>query len=220
MQNQITSVHNDRVKFLNQLKEKSKVRKKEKLFIIEGKREISLAIQGGYNISQLYYCTSIISYEEVLALIDLSQTTITLFEITQNIYEKLAYRTTTEGVLAIAIAKETDIHNFTLPSKNPLILVPDVPEVSQLPLEPLVPSAPLEPELPSDPLVPDEPLEPEEPLEPLEPLLPEEPEQPKEPDEPDDTEQQEQPLVPEAPEKPGNIGALIRTADAAQLDAV
>ena len=148
MQNQITSVHNDRVKFLNQLKEKSKVRKKEKLFIIEGKREISLAIQGGYNISQLYYCTSIISYEEVLALIDLSQTTITLFEITQNIYEKLAYRTTTEGVLAIAIAKETDIHNFTLPSKNPLI------------------------------------------------------------------------LVAEAPEKPGNIGALLRTADAAQLDAV
>ncbi len=149
MQNQITSLQNTRIKFLNQLKEKSKVRKKEKNFIIEGNREISLAIEGGYIITQLYYCPSIISYEDVLTIINTSEKrSIELFEITLEIYQKLAYRSTTEGIIAVAISKNHDIRDFTLLSKTPFI------------------------------------------------------------------------LVAEAPEKPGNIGALLRTADAAQLDAV
>jgi TrmH family RNA methyltransferase len=148
MQNQIKSFQNDKIKFLNQLKEKSRVRKREKRFIIEGKREITLAIQGGYIITQLYYCSSIIPLKEISTLIATSQHQIELFEITLEIYQKLAYRTTTEGVLAMAISKDIDIENFTISSKNPLI------------------------------------------------------------------------LITESPEKPGNIGALLRTADAAQLDAV
>ncbi len=148
MQNQITSPHNDKIKFLNQLKEKSRVRKKEKLFIIEGKREITLAIQGGYKVTQVYYCPSIINIEEVLSIITTFKNKIELFEITIEIYQKLAYRATTEGIIALVVSKDTSIENFILPSKNPLI------------------------------------------------------------------------LIAEAPEKPGNIGALLRTADAAQLDAV
>ncbi|WP_271782112.1 TrmH family RNA methyltransferase [Aquimarina algiphila] len=148
MQNQIKSLQNDKVKFLNQLKEKARVRRREKLFIIEGKREITLAIQGGYTITQLYYCSSIITYKEVSLLAKTYSNQIELFEITSEIYQKLAYRATTEGVLAVVVSKNTDINKLTLPSKNPLI------------------------------------------------------------------------LVAEAPEKPGNIGALLRTADAAQLDAV
>ncbi len=148
MQNQIKSFQNDKIKFLNQLKEKSRVRKREKRFIIEGKREITLAIQGGYTITQLYYCPSIISHKEISVLITSFRHTIELFEITIEIYQKLAYRTTTEGVIALMISKDIDIENFKLSSKNPLI------------------------------------------------------------------------LVAEAPEKPGNIGALLRTADAAQVDAV
>ncbi len=148
MQNLITSIQNPKVKFINQLKEKSRVRKKEKCFIIEGQREVSLAIKGGYIITQLYYCKSIISFEEILNITKDHTQKIDFFEITSEIYQKLAYRTTTEGVIAIAIAKDLDIKNFSVSSKNPLI------------------------------------------------------------------------LVAEAPEKPGNIGALLRTADAAQLDAV
>ncbi|MCK8522140.1 RNA methyltransferase [Aquimarina sp. D1M17] len=146
--NQITSAQNSRIKLLNQLKEKSRVRKKEKSFLIEGQREIHLAIQGGYSITQLYYCTSIISHEEIVNILTDNDSATELFEITIEIYQKLAYRTTTEGVLAVAKSKDLGIHNLKLSSKTPLI------------------------------------------------------------------------LVAEAPEKPGNIGALLRTADAAQLDAV
>ncbi len=148
MHNQIKSFQNPKIKFLNQLKEKSRVRKKEKCFIIEGQREILLAIKGGYTITQLYYCPSIISFEDISTIIKNHPKAIDFFEITPEIYQKLAYRTTTEGVIAIAISKNLDIENFSLASEKPLI------------------------------------------------------------------------LVAEAPEKPGNIGALLRTADAAQLDAV
>ncbi|MBQ0735783.1 TrmH family RNA methyltransferase [Aquimarina celericrescens] len=148
MQNQIHSFQNPKIKLLNQLKEKSRIRKKEKLFIIEGQREISLAIRGGYILKQVYYCSSILSFEEVSILINHHPEPVELFEITPEIYQKLAYRETTEGILATAILKDLDIKNFKLSSKIPLI------------------------------------------------------------------------LVAEAPEKPGNIGALLRTADAAQLDAV
>ncbi len=148
MSNQLQSLQNSKIKSLTQLKEKSRVRKKENQFIIEGKREISLAINGGYRIIQLYYCPSIITQEDLFKIIRTQSEQIDLYEITLEIYQKLAYRTTTEGVLAVAMGKDLGINNLTLTSKNPLI------------------------------------------------------------------------LVAEAPEKPGNIGALLRTADAAQLDAV
>jgi len=148
MQNQIKSFQNTRIKFLNQLKEKSRVRKKEKCFIIEGVREISLALKGDYSITQIYYCPSIISFEEASTLTNQRDQKTSIFEISLEIYQKLAYRSTTEGILAVALAKDLDINSFKLSSKNPLI------------------------------------------------------------------------LVTEAPEKPGNIGALLRTADAANLDAV
>ncbi len=148
MHDQIKSFQNSRIKLLVQLKEKSRIRKKEKSFIIEGKREIILALKSNYKILQLYYCPSIISYEEINMLTDHSGTVIELYEITHEIYQKLAYRDTTEGVLAIAETKELDLDKLLITTKSPLI------------------------------------------------------------------------LIAESIEKPGNIGALLRTADAAQVDAV
>ena len=51
------------------LKEKSKLRKQTGLFIIEGKREILLAIKGCYKLESLYYCTDLFSAAEAAALI-------------------------------------------------------------------------------------------------------------------------------------------------------
>ncbi|WP_091412914.1 TrmH family RNA methyltransferase [Aquimarina amphilecti] len=148
MHKQITSNQNPKIKFLNQLKEKSRIRRKENCFFVEGRRETSLSIAGGYQIKQIYYCSSIISYEEVLVILGNAVNTIDLFEITIEIYQKLSHRSTTEGIIAIIQSKETLLKNLNLKTKNPLI------------------------------------------------------------------------LVAESPEKPGNIGAILRTADAAKADAV
>lgn len=148
MQKQITSIQNPKIKFLNQLKEKSRVRKKEKRFFIEGKREITLSIIGGYIIEQIFYCPLIIPENEIVAIAASCTSKVEIFEITVEIYEKIAYRVSTEGVLAVAISENSSLEELTFKSPTPLI------------------------------------------------------------------------LVAEAPEKPGNIGALLRTADAAKVDAV
>jgi RNA methyltransferase, TrmH family len=140
---QITSIQNPFIKSLVLLQEKAKNRKQTGTFIIEGKREISLALKGGYEIQTILFLPEICSEQEAKKLASQAE----LIEINTAIYQKLAYRDTTEGVLAIAKTKSLALSDLEL-SQNPLI------------------------------------------------------------------------LVAEAPEKPGNIGALLRTADAANLDAV
>jgi TrmH family RNA methyltransferase len=139
----ITSVQNPLIKSLVQLQEKAKARKQSGTFLIEGQREIQLAIQGGYELETLLFFPELI---DPISVNQLSQQ-IPLIEINKEVYQKLAYRDTTEGILAIARTKSMQLSDLKL-SNNPLI------------------------------------------------------------------------LIAEAPEKPGNIGALLRTADAANLDAV
>jgi TrmH family RNA methyltransferase len=141
---QITSAQNTYIKSLLLLQEKAKVRKQTGTFIIEGKREISLAIKGGYLIDTLLFYPELISEKEINKLAQNQTNTI---EINKDVFEKLAYRESTGGVIAVANSKSFGLNDLKL-NENPLI------------------------------------------------------------------------LIAEAPEKPGNIGALLRTADAANLDAV
>lgn len=141
----ITSLQNPLIKQLVLLKEKSRERKKSNSFLIEGKRELSLAIKGGYKIETLLFLPDLFSESEAKAM---SRYGIDIIEISRDIFKKLAHRDTTEGVIALVQSKSHHLEDLNFSSKNPLI------------------------------------------------------------------------LVAEAPEKPGNIGALLRTADAANLDAV
>ena len=126
------------------LQEKAKARKQSGTFLIEGLREIELAIQGGYELETILFLPELISEKQITKL---THHQIHTIEINKEVYQKLAYRDTTEGILAVAKTKSTQLIDLKL-SDNPLI------------------------------------------------------------------------LIAEAPEKPGNIGALLRTADAANLDAV
>jgi TrmH family RNA methyltransferase len=140
---QITSVQNPFIKSLVLLQEKAKNRKQTGSFIIEGKREIEIAIKGGYEVETVLFYPAICSETEAKKIAENADQ----IEINKDVFQKLAYRDTTEGVLAVAKTKSLQLADLVL-SDNPLI------------------------------------------------------------------------LVAEAPEKPGNIGALLRTADAANLDAV
>jgi len=140
----IISPQNPFVKSLLLLQEKSKARKDSGTFLIEGKREIELAKNGGYEIETILYLPEYLFAEEISQF---QNDNIELIEVSREVYQKLAYRDTTEGLLAVAQMKSHSLSDLKI-SANPLI------------------------------------------------------------------------LVAEAPEKPGNIGALLRTADAANLDAV
>ncbi len=144
MHKEINSVQNTLIKSLVVLGDKSKARKQYQTFIVEGRREVFLAIEGGYQIKQLFYYKDLLPAGfdvEIYAAED-------YIEVSKEVYEKIAYRSTTEGVLAVVKDRSMLLKDLVFKTGTPLI------------------------------------------------------------------------LVAEAPEKPGNIGAMLRTADAANVDAV
>jgi TrmH family RNA methyltransferase len=117
---EITSIQNSYVKDLIKLQEKSRERKKTGLFIIEGKREISLAIAANYKFDTILYFEELISDQEVLHLFNEN---INRIQISKEVYQKLAYRDSTEGIIAVAKSKSFSLENISFKTKNPLILV-------------------------------------------------------------------------------------------------
>ena len=115
--------------------------------MIEGFREIRLALQSGFNITTLIYCRELINDKDLNNLVSQALRSFEMLEVPAEIYNKLAYRKDYGGVIALANPKRLLFRDIKL-SRNPLI------------------------------------------------------------------------LVLESVEKPGNLGAILRTADAANLDAV
>lgn len=116
---QITSLQNSFIKHLVQLQEKSKTRKQSNTFLTEGLREIELAVKGGYEIEIILFCPDVISPETIIKKFSDVRD---MIEINREIYGKLAYRDTTEGILAVAKSKPHRLSDLKLP-ENPLILV-------------------------------------------------------------------------------------------------
>ena len=70
MSKRITSASNKEIKYLNKLLIKSSFRKKERKFVVEGKREIIMAVENGFKILKLYYNPNIIDVNKFSIEID------------------------------------------------------------------------------------------------------------------------------------------------------
>ncbi len=150
----LSSTNNGLIKQLVQWQERSRARKKDGVFVVEGLREINLALGAGYQASMLFYCPEItqgiLKHEDQEATKSIKLSAyhgIKTYHVSLNVYKKIAYRNSTEGIVGVFKSKDHHLEDLELQSARPLI------------------------------------------------------------------------LVAEAPEKPGNIGALLRTADAAGVDA-
>jgi len=111
---EISSLQNPKIKNIVKL-QKSSERKKQKLFILEGKRELGLAMNAGYEIHQLYILPELYGKIEF-------DTNVPVYIITKEIYSKIAYRESTEGVLALVRPKSNKLESLKL-SKNPMIIL-------------------------------------------------------------------------------------------------
>jgi len=140
----IESVQNPKIKSVVTLIEKSNERRDTQLFVVEGVREVSQSLVAGYVPHTLFYLHDI--HPNPVKEFHLPQK-LPCYSVSPAVYQKIAYRESTEGVVAVMHQKNHTLSNLAL-SSNPLI------------------------------------------------------------------------LVTEAVEKPGNIGAILRTADAAKVDAV
>jgi rRNA methylases len=113
----LSSARNPKIKELLLLMERSKQRREQGLFVIEGVREISAAVKAGYEIESTFFLPQ--SAGEELAL---KVSAKHIFSLTQPLYAKIAYREGTEGIIAIAKYKEKRLADIRL-SENPLIIV-------------------------------------------------------------------------------------------------
>jgi TrmH family RNA methyltransferase len=119
----ISSSQNPKIKNLKRL-EKASERKEQNLFLIEGLREAVLALRAGYEITELFICNALLkqSKDYPLKEIQSPKSQIRSFEIPEDIYSSLAYRDSTEGVIATAVPKTHALEDLKL-KNNPLILV-------------------------------------------------------------------------------------------------
>ena len=116
----ITSAQNPKIKRLLQLQQKSSERRKAGLFVVEGIREVERCLEKGYEIDTIFYLNKDLS-ENVSEIIEKNKG-IKLFEVSPAIYEKIAYRGSTEGVIAEVKTKEKTLNDLKL-SENPLVVV-------------------------------------------------------------------------------------------------
>lgn len=116
----IESKQNQRIKNLIKL-QKSNERNRSKLFVLEGLKEIEKAIIAGYEVVSAFYCPEIITSEDTKKLLKLEDSTL-YFEVSKEVFSKIAYRETTGGLVITAKQKTHSIANFPIKS-NPLILV-------------------------------------------------------------------------------------------------
>jgi RNA methyltransferase, TrmH family len=143
----VSSLQNPLIKNVLLLEEKPRERKLQNLIVIEGLREIRLAMVSGFTITTLLYCKEFINDKDLNALLNQSVSSFEMADVTPEVYNRMAYRKDYGGIIALAAAKRTLLRDIRL-SACPLI------------------------------------------------------------------------LVMESVEKPGNLGAILRSADAANLDAV
>lgn len=120
---QITSLQNARVKQLVLLQQKSSERRRTCLFVVEGQREIMHCHEAGYELDSIYYCPALFTDkaggQQFLAQYS---SRISCFEVSPQVYEKIAYRGTTEGMLAVVRAKALTLSSLHLKDR-PLVMV-------------------------------------------------------------------------------------------------
>ena len=119
----IESPNNLRIKDLLKLQSKAKTRKDQQQFVVEGVREIGLALQGGYTVVECFFCESLLSSEALFSFLGDHLNNISITQLSPKAYEKLAYRGSTQGLIAVIQQKDHCLETFTLKTKNPLLLV-------------------------------------------------------------------------------------------------
>lgn len=117
-ENVISSVQNPRIKRLLLLQQKSAERRRQGVFVVEGRRELQHCMEAGYEVESLFWCAALNAERPSLFTEDVVQ----WFEVTERVYEKIAYRGTTEGVVAIVRQRPVMLSDLQLPD-NPLLMV-------------------------------------------------------------------------------------------------
>ena len=109
----ITSGQNPKIKRLLALQQKSSARRESGLFVVEGQRELQHCIDAGFEIDSVFYCPELGGD---------APSQVKCFEVTREVYGKIAMREGTEGVIAEVKAPQRRLEDLSLPER-PLVMV-------------------------------------------------------------------------------------------------
>ena len=109
----IESLQNEKIKNLNRLITDNRFRKKSGVFVVEGKQENERALQFGFENIEFYICENIFGINHPEGKIHF---------VSSQVYEKLAYRGSSEGIIGIYKTKEFNLNEFS-PEENASVIV-------------------------------------------------------------------------------------------------
>ena len=135
---QVTSAQNPKIKNLLSLQEKSRTRREQGLFVVEGRRELEHALEAGFRARTVFVCPEIAGRDSFAALgmtenaaptaschseeVEGRRRNLTIVEIPESLYRKVAYREGTEGIIAEMEARERRLEDLAL-GEAPLVIV-------------------------------------------------------------------------------------------------
>lgn len=119
----ITSGQNPKIKHLLLLQQKSSVRREEGLFVVEGQRELMHAMNAGYEAESLFYSEEFYAKGESADIEGIAQGA-NIYKVSAKVYERIAYRGSTEGVVAVMKARRHTLADLrTADGMSPLYVV-------------------------------------------------------------------------------------------------
>ena len=116
----ITSAQNPKIKELISLQEKSRVRKEKGLFVVEGRREFEHCVRSGFKVRTAFICSEIIDSQWIDAVLAGSDSLVV--DLPAALYQKVAYRSGTEGIVAEVECRQRSLESLAL-GQEPLIVV-------------------------------------------------------------------------------------------------
>ena len=135
MTERITSAQNPKFRNLLLLQEKSRARREQGLFVVEGRRELQHCLEGGFRVKTLFVCPEVmnavsegVSFPWAEKRVNApgrdipSEGIVSVIEIPAELYRKAAYRESTEGLIAEVYTRERRLEDLQL-QENPLVVV-------------------------------------------------------------------------------------------------
>lgn len=119
----IESFQNEKIKNITKLLTDNRFRKKSGVFVVEGQQENERAQKYNFEAVEFFICESIFRGE-------LSKEKI--HYVSDKVYEKIAYRGSSEGIIGVYKAKESDLNNFTPKENSTIIIVEGVEKPGNL----------------------------------------------------------------------------------------
>lgn len=120
----ITSTQNPKVKRLAALQQKSAERRSEGVFVVEGRRELEHCIEAGYEVESIFVCQDIVP--------DNLPPAAKTYDVSTRVYERIAYRGSTEGIVAIVYAKQLTLNDLKLDDKPFVVVLESVEKPGNL----------------------------------------------------------------------------------------